>query len=391
MAEQSHLGRFIRECRTSLKYTSRKVAALSGERPDLPGISGSYLLAVEKGNHIPRLDKVITLAEVFNVPVHHFVDQCRLDMGVAADAPAGASFAELSEAAAEYKAGGDLHRALAAYKQAFQLLLTNGNGNATTERQALIVKTRLEVATCYRLLHNPRVAREELQAVLRERPLAGDIKRRALLNLAEAHREAGDLTPAAACAEKALSLAREAQDAVFEGKVLFALANIEVEEGQIDAATRRYREALALFRKAGDERLAAAASLHLAIAAIEGHDYDAAIDALKRLVTVFTALGDQRHLIYVHFGLAKAHFLGGNLHGAKPYARTAKDMAEKAGIHDVAFGALYYLWQIARREKLGRIEVVYRERLRYFLGKLDAKSPEAAEFERAVAQGGPWS
>ena len=35
MSIQTHLGSFIRECRHGLKYTSRKVAAVSAERPDL--------------------------------------------------------------------------------------------------------------------------------------------------------------------------------------------------------------------------------------------------------------------------------------------------------------------------------------------------------------------
>src|SRR5689334_8054352 len=63
LGANSHLGSFIRECRKGLKYTSRQVARLSGERKDLPSISNSYLISVENGKHIPRLDKVIALAD----------------------------------------------------------------------------------------------------------------------------------------------------------------------------------------------------------------------------------------------------------------------------------------------------------------------------------------
>mgnify|MGYP000274080371 CR=1 FL=1 len=103
---QTHLGSFIRECRKGLKYTSRQVARLSGERTDLPSISNSYLISVENGKHIPRLDKVIALADVLNVPVTELVDRCREDLG-APPQPVVQDEAASAEAATPVCAEGD--------------------------------------------------------------------------------------------------------------------------------------------------------------------------------------------------------------------------------------------------------------------------------------------
>ena len=87
MSDKTHLGTFIRECRNGLKYTSRQMARLSNGRSDIPSISNSYLISIENGKHIPRLDKIITLADLLKVPITHLVDRCRIDLGGQVDAP----------------------------------------------------------------------------------------------------------------------------------------------------------------------------------------------------------------------------------------------------------------------------------------------------------------
>src|SRR5207248_793361 len=59
MMAANSLGRFIRECRESLGFTSRKVEEMTRTRPGLVAISHSNLLAIEKGSHVPTFDKIV--------------------------------------------------------------------------------------------------------------------------------------------------------------------------------------------------------------------------------------------------------------------------------------------------------------------------------------------
>ena len=109
--------RFIRECRQGLKYTSRQVARLSSDRTDIPSISNSYLISVENGKHIPRLDKIIALADLLNVPVTHLVDRCREDIGEPVETE-GAEFAELLASARERAEMNEHGKALEMFRKA---------------------------------------------------------------------------------------------------------------------------------------------------------------------------------------------------------------------------------------------------------------------------------
>ena len=60
MQGETSLGRFIKECRTNLGYTTRRVEEITRSRPGMVAISHSNLVAIEKGRHIPSYDKMVT-------------------------------------------------------------------------------------------------------------------------------------------------------------------------------------------------------------------------------------------------------------------------------------------------------------------------------------------
>ena len=74
----------------------------------------------------------------------------------------------------------------------------------------------------------------------------------------------------------------------------------------------------------------------------------------------------------------------GNIKGAKAHARTAKDLAAAEQHDELVFSSLYYLWQIAQRQKQTKMEEVYRERLRFFHSRISSRHPEVLNFEREV-------
>ena len=66
----------------------------------------------------------------------------------------------------------------------------------------------------------------------------------------------------------------------------------------------------------------------------------------------------------------------------------AKELAEAGELTELVFVSLFYLWRIAAREKQTKVEIVYRERLRYFRTKIDSRCGEVEEFEREMRVGG---
>ena len=383
MIEASNLGRFIHQCRTDQKLTARRVESLVKERGDLPRISESHLLQIEKGRHFPRLDTCIAIAEVLSVPVNSLIEHCRRDIGAKADRPPpGTSWDALVRSAHKCMPNGDFHTALMFLRQATALLAEGETPIA--EATAAMAEIRLTMAECYRATGNLVGARDELLMVLRDESLAPALMRRALLNLTSIYRRMSDSVPARASAKMALELAEEAGDLVHQARATHCLGSLALERRVYPEALRRFREAVNLFRKAGDERGAVITSLSAAVVSIEKRDYQIAIDSLKGLLVDITKLGDQKRLAEAHCALGKALYRFGNRRGGMRHAELAKQLADRGGYQHVLFMSLYYLWRIARDEKRPQLAAIHEKRLREVRRKLDDPLVEVTAFDREV-------
>lgn len=372
-----HLGRFIRQCRASHGYTSRELAALTRERREQGALSDRYIIDLEHGRHTPGLDKAITLAEVLDVPLSRLVDEFRRDLGSAtAEAEPGAGPDELLEAAGECKASGEYRRAAGLYQAALRLQERDPAGG---ERACQV---RLELARCYRLAKLHTLARDELAAVLRQRSLPAALRRQVHFNLAELHRESGDLELARTFAGRALELARAAGDRSLEANAVAALGSVRAESGDCARALQDYRTAEKLFVELGNRAHAAIVRLHAAMITIELRKYDRAADALRRSIKEFTALPDRHSLAHAEVALAKALFLGGDRAGAKTHATRARALAEKLELPQLLFVALYYLWRVATAGGRRVVAQVLHDRLRWLLPRVDAPVDEVDAFAR---------
>jgi transcriptional regulator with XRE-family HTH domain len=375
----SNLGNFIRECRKGLKYTSRQVARLSGERKDLPSISNSYLISVENGKHIPRLDKVIALADVLNVPVTQLVERCREDLGSGHQPPELQDFHSLFEAGRERAEMSDHTAALQAFRQAYQVVAASNGAIAPGQ----VSELKLQIANCYRRLKINRVAKEELENLLRDRALDPRLRARTAFALSEIYREEQSVFLGSILAREALEMARTAGDEVLEGKLLSTLGSLAADEGKLDDALNFYREAACKLKKLGHERAARLARTRQGILLVEKREYFKAIDLLR------TELNECRErdpyvLGWLHIGLAKAYYGAENYKSARIHARSGKECAEKLDAPDMSFTAVFFLWQVARMEEADNLAGTYFERLKHDRAKLDVSLEEVKLFDRLL-------
>ena len=174
---QTHLGRFLRECRERLGLTSRQVAELTRTQPDRTPISHSNVLAIERGRHVPTLDKVLTLSAIYGVAPGHFIAELRRDMVAGEDSPT-LGYADAVAAAARARAAGQLSTAVELYAQALRHGEAAEAGDGAGRRPGPAA-VRLELAGCYAQLGLATVAQRELERVLGDDGSDGEERRRA--------------------------------------------------------------------------------------------------------------------------------------------------------------------------------------------------------------------
>ena len=182
----------------------------------------------------------------------------------------------------------------------------------------------------------------------------------------------------------ALRLASEAGDELLEGKLLSTLGKFAMEAGEHDEALGLYREAAAKMKKLGRERQALIARIYQGLLLVEKREYFKAIDLLRTELTE-TRQHDPYIRGHLHIGLAKVYFGAENYRSARTHARSSRDCAEKLEDPSLLFLSLYYLWQVARRERTDDVAKMHFERLKYYRGKLDIDYDEIQKFDRFVS------
>lgn len=380
--QATQLGNFIRECRKGLKYTSREVARRSNVRTDIPSISNSYLISVENGKHIPRLDKVIALADILNVPITHLVDRCREDLGGRGGMHEEGDFQSLFAAGREHADMNEHGRALEFFRKAFDF---TRNAHAGSVSPADVSELRLQIANCYKRLKINRVAKEELEALLRERGLEPRTRARVAFLLSEIYREEQSTFLGAILAREALAMARQVGDEVIEGKILSALGNLSAEEGRLDEALIFYRDAAAKLKRLGHEGAYRLARTRQGFIMVEQGEHFKAIELLR--IELNECRPDDTHARgWLHLGLAKAYYRADNVKSARSHARNAKECAEKVDAPEVVFMAVYYLWRVAQREQTSDLATVYFERLKSYRSKIEVRYSEIEQFDKFRSQ-----
>ena len=383
MAKTNYLGQFIRECRTNLGMTSRKIEELSS-KGRYTKISHSNLIAIERGDHVPTFDKILTLSLLMNVPTHHFEERLKLDMLGAPEAPEGADYESLSEEGREYLSLGDYEKAMNCFAQSY-MFLEKERGCSENEKMLKQFEARLNVANCRVRVGIPVVAKEELEELLSEELLPDALVVKVSYVLSEIYRELKNYRVALRHAKDALDLSKDLKDEELTAKILNTLATIYYQKSDYEKANALYRQAMKTFQNAGNERVVALIKGNLAVCYTAQGNFTEAIRLSEEGLKVARGSRDARAVASALASLQKVYFLKKNFALSKKYGQEAKDMAQEKDFKDYLFISLFYLWRVAQEEKKTKLTTVFYERLITLSRKVEVSFPEIEEFKRLKA------
>jgi tetratricopeptide (TPR) repeat protein len=363
------------------------VAEITRTRPGLTPISHSNLIAIEQGRHVPPYDKILTLSLVFNIPTQLFEDQLRRDMQDGHAAAVGESAEELYQTADALRSEGHYEQALATYTKLLSQLDGPDPGMDREHVVEMTAQARLQAANCRSRLGLPRVAKEELEELLKLEPLATGTEVRAFFLLAETYRELGNSRLAMTHAQTAHALAGTLGEPVMEAKILNTLGNIYDDGGKHQDALEAYQRATELLEAVNDK-----AGLGIVLLNV-GSTWDRlgklakAQEATARGVAMARETGDRHGLAVGLVNLSRIHTLRKQLGRAKQTGKEAKEIAQEESYPDLLFHALYYLWRVSQLEGRAALGRVYEDRLRAVRRKIQTRTEEVLAFDEQRALG----
>jgi predicted ATPase/DNA-binding CsgD family transcriptional regulator len=129
---------------------------------------------------------------------------------------------------------------------------------------------------------------------------------RGLTNLSQARALSGDPRGAAECGERALALARDADDAWVEGSALFRLGIAKALTGDIAGAKSMATASIGVFSRTGDRRLRGYGQITLADCLTREGNAAEAVDVLREALAFFETLPERWGLLRAASLLAEA-------------------------------------------------------------------------------------
>lgn len=382
MNERSNLGRFIRECRVSLGYTSRKIEEITQSRQGLAKISHSNLIAIEKGKHIPTYDKIVTLSEVFSVPTYLFEDQLKLDMAGPQAIPEGTTYESAEALGKEYLAMGDLEQALECFTQSY--LLAEQAEIPPPEKNKKVIDARINVANCERRLGLSRVARDELEQIFTLPDIDEVTECKVSWLLSTVYRQLRNFRIAERHVGHAMDIVSRLDDPDLAAKICNSAATIAADRGQNDRAEMLFRQALSLFKKLGNEVEVGRIQRNLGSYYTVKGDYIEAIRLLEAGIEIARKHNNWQSLSSGLCSLAAAHYHLKKYATARKHGKEAREIAQEWGYQDCMFVSLYYLWLVARTENQAKLAGLYFDRLKLLVKKIDFDLPEITQFREYV-------
>ena len=384
MARGSSLGRFIRSCRLERGLTTRGVEELTRSRPGLVSISHSNLIAIEQGLHVPSFDKIVTLGLVYNVPSQMFEDHLRRDMLAVAAEPPGRTSDELRTQAKQTVAAGDFAKALALYGELYATI--EGSPIPPGEKCGDLAWVGLQAADCRVRLGLPRVAKNELEDILKLDGLPPEFEARVHHVLAETCRQLGNSRLAMTHAREAMAQARTLRDPRLLAQTLTTAANVADDRGETRTALANYEEALGLLEPLGDTDQTGRVLRNIGGCWERLGDLSRAADTTTRGVAAARASGDRFDLASGLANLARFHDLRRLNAEARAAAKEAKDLAQAENYGHVLFAAIFYLWRLSEVEAQAALGQVYLDRLHVLARHMATRTEELVEFEQLMAR-----
>ena len=363
------IGATLKGWREERGYTLRTVAKSSRSYPEK--ITFDYLSRVERGQLMPSVPKLATLAGVYGKPLMQLVDLYELEQ-LRRLVPRSSSYAALRKLSLESMDKGLLTKGLACSLGALD----------AARREGLDVHT---VAIAYNNLgwamnktERHVLARQFLEEGLRivERP---ETRIYLLNNLAIAHYHLDNLLVAEVISREACRLADE--NAEIRLQVLPTRCAVLVDLKRFDEAEPLLREGAARAREAADEGREIRSLYNLGYCLVAQGKADEGLDLLRSASSRAAELGNPDLRAKSLYYLGRSLYASGRAEEASSPFKSALLISQANDFRNEAFCSAFYLWQLARDRGASTEEAEYLAMATRSRERVDQRSEEAQTFD----------
>jgi tetratricopeptide (TPR) repeat protein len=339
------LGQFLRQLRGSRSLQSIEDLSKS---PPLQGrirpVDVSTLSKIETGKQYPSLTTLLSLEEIYEVPIQRFLDHVKLE-----------KCWDLRPATGDYDtAMGEGYKALETgdHQQAYAAFLLAEDVAAEHEKKAVAAHNR--AITLWKMgMHQESIF--ELNELLSDLSLPLQLQLKALTNLSAVHREHGNLFEARLHAQEGLRLAESGdirRSQAFLHRIL-GTVNDDLHERAINPDDRVLREALRHYEKSATlftelelPGETAISRVNIGSAYCRLGNFIVGLKALKEGLAECEHDGNRWNVAFAQKELGRAYFLSRNHQRAKDYLYDCERIAERMGYVDLLFICYFYLREI---------------------------------------------
>ena len=339
------LGEFLRRLRGS---RSLQVIEDLSKSPPLAGrirsVDVSTLSKIETGKQLPSLPTLLSLEQIYEVPIQRFLDHVKLERYWSLR-PATGDFEEaMAEGYASAEAG-DFPKAHAA------LLLAE---SLAPDAEKRLIATNNKAGTLWKM-GMLQEAINEYCDLLADPALPVQLQVKALTNLASVHRARGNVFEARLHAQEGLRVAESLgieRSQAFLHLLLGALADdVHESSGAPDErllrdALRHYEKSAGLFRSHDLESELAITRVNIGAVYCRLGNFILGLKHLREGLADCEKQGNKRNVAVALKELGRAYYLSRNHQKAKDYFFDCERISDRQGYLDLLFICYFYLREI---------------------------------------------
>ena len=362
------IGRVLRSLREERGLTLRGVEQVSRRFPE--PIAFDYLARLERGALMPSVPKLATLANVYQRPLHEFVDLYELEHLRALVPEQKGDFWHFRKLGIDYRAAGDHRRAAAAMLRGLDAARASGDIDAIA--QALTsVGIGLSRLTRY---NAARRFYEDALRVIRVDRILGY----ALHGLAQAHYHLDDLILSELLCEKAEAFVAGDPSLVIHLRSLQAA--IAHDREQYEEAVRLGREAMSGYSSLGDRENAVLAGYSLGNNLVKAQQVEEGLAMLRESMSLAAELGDPMLRADSAIAYGRTLYALGRSEDAISPLKSAFLIARDREMPRQAFHSAFYLWKLSD-ERGFESGGDWLELARLYRPEVEQRSEEIGEFD----------
>lgn len=339
------LGELLRQLRGS-----RSLQAIEdlSKSPPLAGrirpVDVSTLSKIETGRQYPSLPTLLSLEEIYEVPIQRFLDHVKLEKYWSLR-PATGDHDEAMKAGYTALEVGDYPKAHASFLLAEQLDAEPGRKVVATHNKAV---TLWKMGMLQESVN-------EYARLLSDLSLPVELQLKSLTNLAAVHREHGNLFEARLHAQEGLRIAESSSNRLLRGYLHRILGTIHddlhefgmaADERGLREALRHYEQSTACFE--AEERRDEVALNRVNVGSVYCRlgNFIVGLKGLRDGLAECEVHGNRRNVAVALKELGRAYFWSRNFQKAKDYLFDCERVADRMGYVDLLFVCYYYLREI---------------------------------------------